>query len=138
MRVVTAEAALAERLSTLLMYAGEAEAALDLYESLFSDLQVVRIEHYENGAAEGLIKQAEWTLAGHRFISIDSPVEQPFSFTPCMSLFVDCADEPEIERLFGALSDGGAVLMPLDAYPFSTRFGWVQDRFGLSWQLNLP
>ena len=45
--------------------------------------------------------------------------------------------EEEIDRVFAALSDGGNVLMPLDRYPFSEKFGWVADRFGVSWQLNL-
>jgi predicted 3-demethylubiquinone-9 3-methyltransferase (glyoxalase superfamily) len=54
-----------------------------------------------------------------------------------MSLFVDCASESEIDRLFASLSDGGGVLMPLDRYPFAQKFAWVADRFGVSWQLNL-
>jgi predicted 3-demethylubiquinone-9 3-methyltransferase (glyoxalase superfamily) len=60
-----------------------------------------------------------------------------FSLTPAFSLFVECASDEEIERLFAALGDGGATLMPLGAYGFSRRFGWVNDRFGVSWQLNL-
>jgi predicted 3-demethylubiquinone-9 3-methyltransferase (glyoxalase superfamily) len=54
-----------------------------------------------------------------------------------MSLFVDCESEAEIDRLFSKLADGGQVLMPLNAYPFSRKFGWLSDRFGVSWQLNL-
>jgi len=65
-------------------------------------------------------------------------VKHQFTFTPSISLFVDCDSETELEELFSRLSAGGAVLMPLDNYGFSTRFGWVNDRFGLSWQLNLP
>ena len=55
-----------------------------------------------------------------------------------ISLFVDCANEAEIDRLFAELSEGGSVLMPLAAYPFSRKFGWLADKFGVSWQLNLP
>ncbi len=54
-----------------------------------------------------------------------------------MSIFVDCESPAELERVFAALSDGGEVLMPLDDYGFSQRFGWTNDRFGVSWQLNL-
>ena len=54
-----------------------------------------------------------------------------------MSLWIECDDDAELERLFGRLSDGGQVFMPLDGYGFSTRFGWVGDRFGVTWQLNL-
>ena len=54
-----------------------------------------------------------------------------------MSLYVACATEDEIGRIFEKLTQGGAVAMPLTAYPFSEKFGWVADKFGVSWQLNL-
>lgn len=69
---------------------------------------------------------------------IDSPMKHGFTFTPAISLFVQCADEAELNRLYAALADGGAELMPLGNYGFSPKFGWVNDRFGVSWQLNLP
>ena len=69
----------------------------------------------------------------------ESYVRRPaFTFTPSVSLFVDCADEEEFDRAFGTLSEGGSVLMPPDNYGFSTKFVWLNDRFGVSWQLNLP
>jgi uncharacterized glyoxalase superfamily protein PhnB len=55
-----------------------------------------------------------------------------------MSVFVDGESLAELERVFAALSEGGQVLMPLDDYGFSKRFAWTTDRFGVSWQLNLP
>lgn len=58
-------------------------------------------------------------------------------FTPAISLFVECDTEQEIEQLFHKLSEGGAVLMPLSSTPISKSFGWVSDRYGVSWQLNL-
>jgi predicted 3-demethylubiquinone-9 3-methyltransferase (glyoxalase superfamily) len=51
---------------------------------------------------------------------------------------VQCADEAEIDRLYAALAERGTELMPLGDYGFSARFGWINDRFGVSWQLNLP
>ena len=54
-----------------------------------------------------------------------------------MSLWIDCADRDEQQRLFDRLSDGGTVFMALDDYGFSTCFGWVGDPFGVTWQLNL-
>ncbi|MGH6815240.1 MAG: VOC family protein [Hyphomicrobiaceae bacterium] len=82
--------------------------------------------------------QAVFTLNGQDIMCIDSPVKHAFTFTPAMSLFVDCASEAEIDRLFANLADGGQILMPLDRYPFSKRYGWLSDRFGVSWQVNLP
>ena len=67
----------------------------------------------------------------------DSPVKHNFSFTPANSIFVECDTAEELDRAFGILSDGGQVLMPVDNYGFSQRFGWLNDQFGVSWQLNL-
>jgi predicted 3-demethylubiquinone-9 3-methyltransferase (glyoxalase superfamily) len=82
--------------------------------------------------------RATFAINGQIFMCVDSPVKHGFTFTPAMSLFVDCADEAEIGRLFAKLSEGGQILMPLDKYPFSRKFGWLSDRFGVSWQLNWP
>lgn len=71
------------------------------------------------------------------FMCSDSPVKHDFTFTPAMPLFVDCASEAVIDGLFANLSDGGQVLMPLDADPFSPKFAWLSDKFGVSWHFNL-
>ncbi|WP_219999912.1 VOC family protein [Halomonas sp. LBP4] len=59
------------------------------------------------------------------------------TFTPSMSLFVESESEAELDEAFAQLSSGGEVLMPPDDYGFSARFTWLNDRFGVSWQLNL-
>jgi predicted 3-demethylubiquinone-9 3-methyltransferase (glyoxalase superfamily) len=130
---------MAHRVTTHLMFEGSAEEAMRFYITLFGDSEIKRIERYGPGehGAEGSVKVATFTLAGREFLSIDSPVKHAFGFTPSMSLFVDCDSETEQEEAFGKLSEGGKVLMPLGNYGFSARFGWVQDRFGVSWQLNL-
>jgi len=69
---------------------------------------------------------------------IDSPVKHAFSFTPAFSFFIDCSSEEEQHRVFAGLSEQGTVLMPLGDYGFSRQFAWVSDRYGVSWQLNLP
>ena len=70
-------------------------------------------------------------------MALDSGRQHLFTFTPAMSLFVQCETEDEIDRLYRELSTGGKVLMELDTYPFSKKFGWTDDKFGVSWQLNL-
>ena len=67
---------------------------------------------------------------------IDSAVKHEFTFTPAMSLYVNCESDDEIEKLFKELSMGGNILMPLGAYPFSKKYVWLSDRFGVSWQLS--
>ena len=71
-------------------------------------------------------------------MAMDSFLDHKFNFTPSMSLYIECESEREIEEIFQALGDGGSELMPLDNYGFSKKFGWLNDRYGVSWQLNLP
>ena len=122
-----------------LMFQGQAEAAMNFYVSLFPDSEVVAITRYgpEGPGAEGTVKSAVFHVAGQSVMCIDSPVTHAFGFTPAFSLFVDCASEEELRRLAAALGEGGAMLMPLDNYGFSRLFVWLNDRFGVSWQLNL-
>jgi predicted 3-demethylubiquinone-9 3-methyltransferase (glyoxalase superfamily) len=130
---------MARKMTTHLMFEGVAEEAMNFYVSLFGDSEIKQVLRYGPGemGAEGSVKTATFTLVGQDFICIDSPVKHGFTFTPSMSLFVDCESAREIDEAFGRLSSGGVVLMPLDNYGFSARFGWVKDRFGVSWQLNL-
>jgi predicted 3-demethylubiquinone-9 3-methyltransferase (glyoxalase superfamily) len=134
------EIGMARRVTTHLMFEGVAEEAMNFYVSLLGGSEIKQIERYGPGelGPEGTVKLAAFTLAGREFLCIDSPIKHEFTFTPSMSLFVDCESAAELDEAFGRLSDGGVVLMPVDNYGFSTRFGWVKDRFGVSWQLNLP
>jgi predicted 3-demethylubiquinone-9 3-methyltransferase (glyoxalase superfamily) len=122
-----------------LMFEGQAETAMSLYTSLFENSEIVEIERYgpDGPGTEGSVVKACFTLNGRRHYCIDSPAPHEFSFTPAMSLFVDCCDERELDRLFAELSKDGQLLMPLDTYPFARKFAWVADRFGVSWQLLL-
>lgn len=126
---------------TFLMFEGRAEEAMSFYVALLGgDSRIDDVARYgaEGPGAAGSVMKASFTLRGQSYLCIDSPVKHAFTFTPSISLFVDCTDETEIDRLFAGLSEGGKVLMPLDAYPFARKFGWAADRFGVSWQLILP
>ena len=129
-----------EQVTPFLMFTGDAERAMELYTSLFDDARVLTLTRWEaNGqGAEGTVQQATFSVAGQVFRCFDSPPVHDFTFTPSFSVFVEASSAEELDRLFAGLSDGGGVLMPLDDYGFSRRFGWVNDRFGVSWQLNLP
>ncbi len=81
--------------------------------------------------------RARFTVAGQALACIDSPARHAFGFTPSVSLFVECQDLAELENACAVLSEGGTALMPLGDYGFSQRFCWLNDRFGVSWQLNL-
>jgi predicted 3-demethylubiquinone-9 3-methyltransferase (glyoxalase superfamily) len=118
---------------------GVAQAALDLYLATFPDSRIVKVERYTEGGGGpvGTIKVATFTLCGREFMCSDSPIKHGFSFTPSSSIFVDFDTAEELDRVFGILSKDGGVLMPVNNYGFSRRFGWLNDRFGVSWQLNL-
>ena len=122
-----------------LMFQGDAGAALDLYTSLFDDARVTDLTRWgaDGPGAEGTVQGATFSIAGQVFRCFDSPPVHDFTFTPSFSVFVETASEEEQERLFASLSEGGAVLMELGDHGFSRRFGWVNDRFGVSCQLNL-
>ena len=128
-----------QKITTFLMFEGKAEEAIDFYMSLFDDSKIKSISRYgaDGHGAEGSVMHATFVLDGQEFMAIDSYVKHEFGFTPAISLYVQCETEKEIEELFARLSEGGEVMMPLDAYPFSEKFSWVADRFGVSWQLNL-
>lgn len=128
-----------DKITTFLMFEGEAEEAMNFYTSLFPDSEITSITRYgpEGPGEEGTVQFATFTLNGQTFIAIDSYIEHAFTFTPSISLYVQCDTEEEVDELFHTLSKGGEVLMPLNQYPFSERFGWVNDRFGVSWQLSL-
>ncbi|EEL34551.1 MULTISPECIES: VOC family protein [Bacillus cereus group] len=128
-----------QKITTFLMFEGKAEEAMNFYTSLFDQSEIVSISRYdENGPGkEGTVIHATFTLNGQEFMCIDSYVKHDFTFTPAMSLYVTCETEEEIETAFNKLAQDGAILMPLGAYPFSKKFGWLNDKYGVSWQLTL-
>ena len=130
---------MARQVSTFLMFEGKAEEAMTFYVSLFDDAKVDNVVRYGLGGPgpEGSVLHASFTLKGQSFMCIDSYAKHQFTFTPSISIFVDCDSEPEIDHLAAALSRSGQTLMPLDKYPFAEKFGWLADRFGVSWQLRL-
>lgn len=128
---------MAASVSTHLMFQGAADEAMELYKSLFAEFEVQRQELHEEGEQKGKVRLAHVRFGGHDLIIFDSPPVHDFTFTPAISLFVDFDDEERLKQVFERLSEKGQVAMPLGDYGFSPLFGWVQDRFGVSWQLNL-
>lgn len=132
-----------QKIATCLMFAGDqhgrAEKAMTLYTSVFEDSQVLSVDRYGSGEeeAEGTVRAARFVLAGREFLAMDSGRPHPFGFTPAMSLVVEFERPQELDQVFGRLSEGATVLMELQEYPFSRRFGWLEGRFGISWQLSL-
>jgi predicted 3-demethylubiquinone-9 3-methyltransferase (glyoxalase superfamily) len=131
-----------ETITPALMFVGDqygkAEEAMNLYISTFERSHVDHVERFGDDEAETGIKHARFTLAGRQLTAMDSGGAHAFGFTPAVSLVVEFDDEASLDAAFATLAEGGTVLMALADYGFSAKFGWLNDRFGVSWQLTLP
>lgn len=128
------------RVRPFLMFEGNAEEAINRYVSLIPNSRIEGVVRYGPGemGAEGSVKFADFAIASQAVRAIDSPVKHAFTFTPSFSFFVDCESEALLVQLAEALGEGGQVMMPIGEYGFSRKFTWLSDRYGVSWQLNLP
>lgn len=116
-----------------------AEEAANFYASTFNKSKVGAITRYTDAGFEvhkmpsGTVLTVEFQIEGYDFIALNGgPL---FKFTPAISFTVNCASIEEVDALYRKLAQGGKDLMPLDAYPFAEKYAWVQDRYGVSWQV---
>jgi predicted 3-demethylubiquinone-9 3-methyltransferase (glyoxalase superfamily) len=121
-----------QRITPHLWFDTQAKEAAELYTSLLDDSRISDVTTLRD-TPSGDCDVVYFTLAGQPFQAISAGPE--FKFTPALSLRIDCATPEEVDGFWHRLSDGGETLMPLDSYPFSDRYGWCNDRFGLSWQI---
>lgn len=130
---------MSQKISTFIMFDGKAEAAMKYYCSVFKHARIVSVEYYQQDSAgvKGKVKNAILELDGQTYQCIDSAVSHNFSITPAISLYVKCESVKEIDQLFKELSKNGKTFMDLGEYEFSERYAWIQDQFGVSWQLSL-
>jgi predicted 3-demethylubiquinone-9 3-methyltransferase (glyoxalase superfamily) len=126
-------------ISSHLWFDSEAEDAAKFYTSLFSNSTIGVLTRYGkagfeiHGQPEGQVMTVDFELDGQPFIGLNAgPL---FTFTPAISFLVACKTKEDVDALWAQLSAGGLPLMELDAYPFSERYGWTQDRYRLSWQI---
>ena len=119
-----------QKIKPFLWFNRQAEEAANFYVSLFNDSKTGAVMRH--GDAVMLV---DFSLAGQSFSALNGGPQ--FSINPSISFFVACETATEIDALWNAFLEGGSALMPLDKYPWSERYGWVQDRFGVNWQLIL-
>ena len=140
-----------QKITPNLWFDGNAQEAVEYYISVFPGSKITSTSYYPNSIEEGLadfqldLAGAELTidfeLEQHGFTAINAGPE--FKFNPSISFMlnfdtsVDEHAREHLDELWLKLIDGGEALMPLEAYPFSKRYGWLKDRFGLTWQLIL-
>jgi predicted 3-demethylubiquinone-9 3-methyltransferase (glyoxalase superfamily) len=122
-----------QKITPHLWFDKEAREAAEFYVSAFgSGSKVTNITTlHDTPSGDALVVSFE--LHGQQFMAISAgPL---FKFNPSVSFHVKCKTKHEVDSLWGKLSVGGKVLMELGQYPWSERYGWLQDRYGLSWQL---
>ncbi|HVQ43941.1 MAG TPA: VOC family protein [Candidatus Saccharimonadia bacterium] len=142
---------MAQKITPNLWFGGNAKQAVDFYVSAVPDSRITDTTHYPESAEDGLadfqkdlagqVLTIAFELSGQEFVAINAGSE--FKFNPSISFMVnfdpsrDDAAAEHLDELWGKLIEGGEALMALDEYPYSKRYGWVRDRYGLTWQLSL-
>jgi predicted 3-demethylubiquinone-9 3-methyltransferase (glyoxalase superfamily) len=121
-----------QKITTHLWFDKEAKEAADLYTSIFKNSKIKSMSTLRD-TPSGTVDLLAIELLGQEFRMISAgPL---FKFTPAVSFLVACDTKAEVDSLWKELSKGGSALMELGEYPFSERYGWTKDRYGLSWQL---
>lgn len=123
-----------QRISAHIWYNTEAKEAAALYASLFDNSRVKNVTTI-SGTPSGDCDMVMFDLANQEFMAISAGPY--FKLNPSISFFVEFDNEEKIERVWNELIEGGKALMPYNTYPWARKYGWLQDRYGLSWQLSL-
>lgn len=130
-----------QRIIPCIWHDGTAEEAARLYTAAIPRSRILAISRYgksgqeNHGQPEGRVLMTELELDGTRLSGLNGG--SAFKPNPSISLFVTLQSEAEVEHAWARLGEGGGVMMPLDKYPWSPRYGWLSDRFGVSWQIML-
>ena len=114
-----------QKITPFLWFDGKAEEAMNFYVSVFKNSKVVRVSRYgEAGPGpKGTVMSGTFELDGQQFYALNGGPQ--FTFTPAISLFVNCETQQEVDELWDKLSEGGK----------KERCGWLKDKYGLSWQI---
>ncbi|MDO8736244.1 MAG: VOC family protein [Thermoleophilia bacterium] len=121
-----------QKITTNLWFDTQAKEAAEFYTSTFSDSKIIN-SSIIHGSPSGDVDILTVELMGREFTLISAgPL---FKLNPSISFLVGCRTKEEVDELWQSLSAGGTALMELGSYPFSERYGWIQDRYGVSWQI---
>lgn len=130
-----------QKIVPCLWFDTQAEEAAKFYTGIFNNSRILSVVPYPgvgqeiHGKQEGSVMTVAFELEGYQFLALNGGSQ--FEFNPSISLFMICRNEEEIYRIWDELLEDGKALMPLDKYEWSSGYGWLQDRYGLSWQLMI-
>ena len=113
-----------------------AKEALEFYESVFPSFTLKSRTHHTEPHND-LVMVAVFSIQGQEIMISDSFISHEWKINPGISFFADLQSKETLENLAASLSDGGKIHMPVGNYGFSSLFGWVEDKFGVNWQLNV-
>lgn len=120
------------KISPFLWYEKDAAQTANFYTSIFPGSKITDTTVLHD-TPSGTVEVIAFKILDQDFTLMSAgPL---FKFTPAISFLVACASTEEVDAFWQKLSQSGSVVMPLDKYPFSERYGWLQDRYGLSWQV---
>lgn len=119
-----------------LWFDDQAKEAAEFYTKVFENGQLEDTAYYvdDEHKPKGSLLTIQFSIANQTFIGLNGGPE--FKFTPAISFFVECETMEQTKQLWEHLVEEGKILMPLGSYPFSEQFGWLEDRFGVSWQIT--
>jgi len=121
-----------QKITPHLWFDKEAREAAEFYISLFPGSKITNLTRLTD-TPSGDCDLVSFELAGQPFMAISAgPL---FKFNPSVSFHIKCGTTQEVDAIWERLSPGSKILMPLDKYPFSERYGWLEDKYGLSWQV---
>ena len=113
-----------------------AQEALDFYSSVFPSFSLISLNHHAEPHHE-LVMLGIFSIKGQEIMISDSFVSHEWGISPGISFFLDLDDKDELDTLLKSLEEQGKIHMPANDYGFSKRFAWVEDKFGVNWQLNV-
>ncbi|MBG9978588.1 VOC family protein [Ruoffia tabacinasalis] len=120
------------QLISALWFDKEAEEAVNFYTSIFENSRIIRRETFKDTPI-GDCESIDFELENLSFEAFNGGERADFNSS--ISIMVSMATDKEVDALYAKLSVGGVDLMPLDSYPFSERYAWVQDKYGVTWQI---
>ena len=115
---------------------GQAKDALDFYQTVFPSFEMISLQHHSE-PNENLIMLAVFSVHEQEVMMSDSFITHDWQINPGISFFIDLDQEEELHKLAEQLGANGNIHMPPGDYGFSKLFAWVEDQFGVNWQLNI-